>query len=144
VTGVDESGRSTVTWQGDVDAFLAADTPVRNTIGEWLAAALPSSPNPPYDIDCPPGAIHWRVIRWAGAHESTMHRTDTFDIQTVLHGRAELVLETGSVTLDVGDCVVIPGVEHLWRVGPEGCTLNTILIGVNPRPGDDGSAAPGP
>jgi hypothetical protein len=66
-----------------------------------------------------------------------MHHSDTIDLDFVVSGRIHLVLEDGAHTLEEGDCAVITGVDHAWRVGPEGCTLSVVLLGM-PPPQDAG------
>jgi hypothetical protein len=31
-----------------------------------------------------------------------------------------------------GDCVVVTGVGHAWRPGPEGCVMSVVVIGTPP------------
>jgi quercetin dioxygenase-like cupin family protein len=61
-----------------------------------------------------------------------MHHTDTVDFDTVLSGSVELTLGDGMHQLAAGDSVVMTGVDHAWRAGPEGCRLNVMSIGVLP------------
>jgi hypothetical protein len=39
-----------------------------------------------------------------------------------------LLLEDGEVELNAGDSVVIPGVMHGWRSGPEACVSSVVLV----------------
>jgi hypothetical protein len=48
-------------------------------------------------------------------------------------GSVDLVLDTGALTLQSGDCAVVTGVDHGWRVGPNGCRLSVIILGAAPR-----------
>jgi hypothetical protein len=43
-------------------------------------------------------------------------------------------LENGSVLLQAGDALLVNGVLHSWRAGPEGCKIATVLVGL--RSGD--------
>ena len=58
-----------------------------------------------------------------------MHHTDTIDYDIVLAGSVELILDDGAHLLGPGDCVVITGVDHAWRAGPDGVILSVALIG---------------
>lgn len=58
-----------------------------------------------------------------------MHYTATVDFDFVVGGSTTLVLESDEVALEPGDCVLIPGVPHAWRAGPDGCELCNVLIG---------------
>jgi quercetin dioxygenase-like cupin family protein len=44
----------------------------------------------------------------------------------------ELTLDDGTHLLEAGDCVVINGVDHAWRAGPEGCTMGFAVYGTPP------------
>jgi hypothetical protein len=43
-----------------------------------------------------------------------------------------LVLDDGEVELHTGDCVVLPGVMHAGRAGPNGSRLSVIQFGIEP------------
>jgi quercetin dioxygenase-like cupin family protein len=59
---------------------------------------------------------------------SRIHATETLDVDFILAGQVELLLEEGrSVMLGAGDFVVLPGVKHGWRVGPDGVTILFIM-----------------
>jgi mannose-6-phosphate isomerase-like protein (cupin superfamily) len=83
-------------------------------------------------VGCQPGAASWRFVRYPPHKSFDVHRTDTVDIDVVMDGQVELGLEDGSIDLATGDMVVIPGVAHAWRAGPEGCTLSALLLGIEP------------
>jgi hypothetical protein len=61
--------------------------------------------------------------------EAPMHHTDTIDLDTVVSGSIELVLDDGAHAMGVGDCAVVTGVDHAWRAGPEGCVFAAAMIG---------------
>jgi quercetin dioxygenase-like cupin family protein len=65
-----------------------------------------------------------------GAHsETAVHHADTLDLETVLTGSVDLLLDDGVHHLEEGDTVVMTGVDHAWKAGPDGCRINAILIG---------------
>ena len=76
------------------------------------------------------------VVELGAGSETPMHHTDTLDLQTVLSGSVELVLDDGAHRLDAGDLVVLAGVDHAWRAGPDGARLSAVLIGT-PPPGSE-------
>lgn len=43
-----------------------------------------------------------------------MHVTESLDVVTVVSGELHMVLETGEVLLNQGDCVVMKGGSHSW------------------------------
>jgi hypothetical protein len=75
-----------------------------------------------------------------------MHQTDTLDFDLVVAGSMDLVLDDGPHHLGVNDCVVVTGVDHAWRAGPDGCTLSVFLLGTPPPTGQpaSGDAASSP
>ena len=52
----------------------------------------------------------------------------------ILGGQVELILDDGPHALQTLDCVVMTGVDHAWRAGPEGCVISGAAIGTPPRP----------
>jgi quercetin dioxygenase-like cupin family protein len=69
------------------------------------------------------------IIRWEPNSEWPPHYTDTVDVDIVLEGSIELVLDDGAHRLEPGDSVVVHGVDHAWRVGEGGCTTCVVAIG---------------
>jgi quercetin dioxygenase-like cupin family protein len=61
-----------------------------------------------------------------------MHHTDTIDYDIVLAGSVELTLGDGVHPLEAGDCVVIAGIDHAWRAGPQGASMSVTLLGSTP------------
>jgi len=82
----------------------------------------------------PPGHTHWVVSRWSPHEEAATHHSDTIDLDVVLEGSINLQLDDGHHHLVPGDCVVITGVDHAWKAGPDGCTLSVVLLGTPPPP----------
>jgi hypothetical protein len=65
----------------------------------------------------------WSVADFGPRVSMRLHQTPTVDVDHVIAGRIELGLEVGSVTLEAGDSVVIPGLMHFWRTHEEGCSV---------------------
>lgn len=138
ITGVDGRGRSCaaqddlVTLQGDASLgdilysvlYAAPSVPSISTGGGRVADVL--------DLALSPGALRWTVIEYAPGAAFSMHHTDTVDFDVVLSGSVELILDDGKHPLAAGDSVVVTGVDHAWRAGPQGCRLSVISIGVSP------------
>lgn len=80
------------------------------------------------------GAINWMMIEYGPGVPFSMHHTDTVDFDIVLSGSVELVLDDGVHPLAAGDSVVVTGVDHAWRTGPDGCRLSVVAIGALPPP----------
>jgi quercetin dioxygenase-like cupin family protein len=64
-----------------------------------------------------------------------MHHADTVDLDVVLAGSVDLILDDGEHPLAPGDSAVVTGVDHAWRAGPEGCRLSVMTIGAAPPQG---------
>jgi quercetin dioxygenase-like cupin family protein len=138
VTGVDASGRSCAVQDGPVT--LQGDA----GLGGLLFSVLYATPSLPpittgggrvadfLDLAVPPGSMRWTLIEYAPGAGFSMHHTDTVDLDVVLSGSVELILDDGGHVLTAGDSAVVTGVDHAWRAGPEGCRLNIMTIGVAP------------
>ncbi len=138
ITGVDASGRSCaaqddlVTLQGDASLegilysvlYATPFAPSISTGGGRVADLL--------NLGVPAGAMRWTVIEYAPGAAFSMHHTDTVDLDIVLSGALELILDDGEHPLAASDSVVVTGVDHAWRAGPDGCRLSVVTIGVSP------------
>ena len=135
ITGVDVIGKSCV---------VGEDGVAINPIGPGFAMAIPyaTTQSPPQarpagnaeliDQMLPPGHARWIVVDY-GAHAQTpVHHTDTLDLEAIISGSVDLILDDGAHHLEAGDMVVMTGVDHAWRAGPDGCRINAVLIGTPP------------
>ena len=141
ITGIGPDQRSRV------EAIHHPDPPVdpERGIGHvalWGTSRWP--PTPPFvaptsshhlDIGIESGWTTWRIVRFGPAAATSMHWTDSLDYEVVLSGSLTLDLEEGSVVLEPGDMVLVAGVIHAWRAGPEGCVLAAMLVGTAPAAG---------
>jgi quercetin dioxygenase-like cupin family protein len=66
---------------------------------------------------------------------TTMHYKDTLDLVLVQEGSADLVLDDGAHPVVAGDLVVMPGVDHAWKAGPDGCRVVVVSVGTPPPEG---------
>jgi quercetin dioxygenase-like cupin family protein len=138
ITGVDASGRSCAAQDGAVTLHGEA------SLNGILYSVLYATPSLPaistgggrvadlLDLGVPPGTMRWTVIDYAPGAAFSMHHTDTVDLDVVLSGSVDLILDDGEHPLAAGDSAVVTGVDHGWRAGPEGCRLNVMTIGVSP------------
>jgi quercetin dioxygenase-like cupin family protein len=138
VTGVDASGRSCAAQDGPV--ALQGDAGLGGLFYSVLHAtlSLPSISTGGgrgadlLDLGVPAGALRWAVIEYAPGAGFSMHHTDTVDFDVVLSGSVDLILDDGEHLLAPGDSVVVTGVDHAWRAGPDGCRLSIVTIGASP------------
>jgi quercetin dioxygenase-like cupin family protein len=140
LTGVDADGKSCVI--GEERVLLGSDPSIP---GFWFAEAYRTSSVPPparpqgcaenLDVQVDPGLVRWQILDYAPLQTYAMHHTDTIDIDIVLRGNIELTLDDGAHPLEAGDGVVIAGVDHAWKSGPEGCRLSVTFIGTPPPTG---------
>lgn len=86
----------------------------------------------PLHLDGPPSSesgwrVDWHRTVFGPDTSARKHSTPTFDVDLVITGEVDLVLENGEVRLGPGDTVVIPGVVHGWRTGSEPCDFICVM-----------------
>ncbi|MBB6125355.1 cupin domain-containing protein [Sphingobium subterraneum] len=152
VTGLNEQGKAAVLYDGKPQSVLftsdarvgklkieavpdfVSPVPAGNACFAelWETDGLPpyNMPDPldrsrGFTLEPPGTGFRFRYFEWGpDLDSSTMHATDTFDINYVIEGEVELLLEEEqSVTLRAGDSVIIPGILHGWRAGPAGVRM---------------------
>ncbi|WP_138733736.1 hypothetical protein [Modestobacter excelsi] len=69
------------------------------------------------------GGLYWRYHVWGAGHTAEPHKTNTLDLMHVLSGDITLRLDTGDVTLQAGDALVLQAAQHGWKAGDQGCTF---------------------
>ena len=142
VTGVDAAGRSCVV--DETPLTLEAD-PDNPGFCSALAGVTSSSPPParpegvghPVDLGVAPGLVRWVVVDYPADLDFPVHHTDTVDFDMLLAGSLVLVLDDGEHTLEPGDVVIMNGIDHGWRTGPDGCRLSVCSIGTPPPTSSD-------
>ena len=135
ITGVDAQGKSCVVSHDDLTLDqlapgFAMGIPFATTTSPPPARAGGTAPL--IDQGIAPGLVRWMVVDLGPDSETPTHHTDTLDLQTVMSGSVELILDDGAHRLEQGDLVVLTGVDHAWRAGPQGCRLSAILVGTPP------------
>jgi hypothetical protein len=139
VTGLDADGRSCVVSDDVIDTVTGRATGGRDkgTLSMlWRTDESPAAFDRPREFPLlntgsTPGSSRWLILGWEPNVVRTTVRTNTLDYDTVLEGSCELILESGSVWLGVGDSVMIPGTVHGWRSGPDGVVLSVVVIGLD-------------
>src|SRR5215471_18645691 len=133
ITGVDADGRSCVVKETALDQ-RDAGVDVHSL---FRTTSAPPPARPPgrgelRDLGVAPGHVQWLVSHWMPGEEAAMHHTDTVDFDLVVRGTMDLTLDDGVHHLEAGDAVVMTGVDHAWRAGPDGCTMSVLLLGSLP------------
>jgi mannose-6-phosphate isomerase-like protein (cupin superfamily) len=130
ITGVDAQGNSCVVEEKDVGTFGDA---VKTSVVFETTEVVPG-PRPIGRARISISASRraspagwWCTGRRTARHTSTT--PDTVDYDAILQGSTTLILDDGEHLLERGDCVVITGVHHDWRTGPEGCIQSVVLLG---------------
>jgi quercetin dioxygenase-like cupin family protein len=141
ITGVDADGRSCVVQEHTVEP-KSADRSRR--LVSFETTSNPAPPRPPgqgeyIDLGIPVGHVQIMVGQWSTGYEYGMHHTDTIDIDTVIEGSVVFILDDGEHVLEAGDVVVVNGVDHAWRSGPDGATMQFVFLGT-PTPEGAGPA----
>ena len=125
VTGFDSDGKSVISMDGPVPDAGIGRSPDREVHWVWRAKDVPSELS---DVVDPMltyiGKRDWPakegyligVFKWEPGAGYPMHTTPTIDVGFVLSGRLELIVEKGSTILGSGDCYILRGTPHSWKV----------------------------
>ena len=148
ITGVDADGRSCL-----LEVVEVTPAPVDgHGVNIERIFATTESPPPPgaqalgpnVDVGLAPGILRWIVVdhppegeRDPNATARKIHHTNTLEFVFVHEGSGEMLLEDGPHPVGPGDLIVMPGVDHAMRPGPDGCRLVVMSVGTTPA-----SAAP--
>jgi hypothetical protein len=82
------------------------------------------------DLGIPFRSMRWQRTHFPANQLRPFHYTNTIDCHTVIDGWIELLLDDGPHRLLPGDMGLVKGVDHGWHIGPGGCTLSMILLGI--------------
>ena len=137
VTGTDSEGRSCVVEDVELGPTLASPGFERHVIFRSEQSPPPARPTGQggfFDMEVDSGCVLWYFTWMDGGSEWEVpyHHTDTIDIGVLLEGSIELVLADGAHRVEAGDCFVVNGDDHSWRVGPDGCRMCSTSIGTPP------------
>ena len=135
VTGLDGEGRSTILFDNALSGEVAqilwySDTAPADNSGREDEGGREFS----FDLLRTGGSVFLLAeVRPGDTYDALMHATDTIDYVVVIRGRIELLVETGSVELGAGDCVVDRGILHGWRaLGGEPALIAVAAISATP------------
>ncbi|MGP2440103.1 hypothetical protein [Streptomyces sp. JW3] len=132
VAGV-KDGRSgiveRVEWEHPPEAADVTAKPVV-TFEVGSPSVRPSGTSEYRNYGIPVGTAVWNRVRFPANQKRELHHTNTIDSITIIDGSMWIVLDDGEHELLAGDCVLIHGVDHGWRIGPDGCTTSNLLFGL--------------
>jgi hypothetical protein len=138
ITGTDDHGRSCVVRETTVpEPKRTRDRWAIHTIGQVPEQGRPPGRGEDRDLGVGTGQLVWVLSRRlpdppGQPAQEDHHHTDTTDMGLLLQGSVTLVLDDGDHDMVPGDAVVINGVDHHWRAGPEGYTLSWVIVGRQP------------
>lgn len=134
IAGTDDAGLSCI-----LEEVVIADRDVhvqgpsfRNDV--FALRETPPGPRPParasyHETGIEPGHADFLVLQMPANVEHPMHHTDTLNFHTIVAGSLDVLLDDGPHRLDLGDSLVLPGIDHGWRAGPSGCTMTIVNLG---------------
>ena len=113
---------------------LSAGHPTRSSRADIFATGEAPPPPAPatapfHDVELKPGQVAFWMLMIPPNGEHPHHHTASLNFHTVVAGDVELVLDDGPHHLGLGDSLVLPGVNHGWKAGPEGCTMAIVCTG---------------
>jgi hypothetical protein len=142
VTGVNAAGRSCVVEEGDVTSrSFEGIIGVRSGL-LWGTDQSPPPAAPPQaghanDVRLDPGLLRWMVVDHQPPVDGKrpeicveLHHQDALELVFVVTGTARLVLDEDERDLGPGDCVVLPGNDHAFETGPDGCQMLALAVGL--------------
>src|SRR4029077_11650258 len=132
ITGVDRAGGSRVVNEDEVTFAEVAPGTGWSLAYETQESPPPSRPPGRGDflpVLVAPGLARWNLVEYQPDLAWPVHHTDSIDFDVVLSGSVDLILDDGPHLLGPGDCVVVTGVDHAWRAGPDGCQLSVVTLG---------------
>ena len=113
---------------------LSAGHPTRSSRADiFVTSEAPPPPAPAtapfHDVELKPGQVALWVLMIPPNGEHPHHHTASLNFHTVVAGDVDLILDDGPHHLDLGDTLVLPGVNHGWKAGPTGCTMSIVVTG---------------
>ena len=137
VTGLNAQGRSCIVQDGDVSPKAVEGRVGAASSTLWGTLMSPPPVAPPQagsllSTGLAPGELRWTVTQLGPEAEVDMHHHLDYKLAFVLDGSMRLVLDEGDTVVATGECFVLPGVDHMTEVGPDGCRMLLIALGVSP------------
>ena len=134
VAGVDDEGRSCIVEEHPIEAWdVHVERPsFRTDIYDLRESPPPQRPPAKagyHETNIEPGHLEFLLLHMPAGVQHPHHHTDTLNFHTIVAGSVDLLLDDGPHRLDNGDSLVLPGVDHGWKAGPEGCAMWILNLG---------------
>lgn len=133
VAGNDSSGASCVLESGELELTGELNAAVIIRTGGLTIPALSSLKGNTQEIAPPPGDARWTLVAFPPNDQHELHNTPSLDFDVILQGSMFLTLGDGEHALEAGDCVAVTGVDHAWRIGPDGAIMAVLMVGSDNR-----------
>jgi mannose-6-phosphate isomerase-like protein (cupin superfamily) len=141
--GVDDAGGSCLVEDSEVVGAPIPAVPGVAMAAFWSTDQSPPPPCPPglgtLAAGPEPGFVEWHLVDYdppASPDEETpgteLHHRNAIDLVVILTGSGEFLLADGTHAVGAGDCIVMPGTDHGFRPGAEGCRMLGFEIGTPP------------
>ena len=143
-TAVDEDGRSYLASASEIETAPPPGYELPRVAALFRTESAPPPPRASssarhIEVGLAPGHVRWMVIDHppfdpakGENHTSELHTTDAIDLVYMVSGSADLILDDGVHPIRTGDCIVMAGVAHGQRSGPEGCRMLSAAVGTPP------------
>ena len=143
IAGVDGDGRSCLIEAVDITPVAVEGHGVNVERVYATTESPPASGTPArgknVDVGLAPGFLRWIVVehppeaeRTGPSTAGTIHHADTLDLVFVHEGTGELLLEDGAHPVGPGDLIMMPGVDHAMKPGPDGIRIVALSVGTAP------------
>jgi quercetin dioxygenase-like cupin family protein len=134
IAGVDGSGRSCIVQEIDVEKRDLYTPGRSHRTGIYELRETPPPPRPAtraplHETGLEPGHMDVCVLQMPAGVEHPVHYTDTLNLHVINAGSVEVLLDDGPHLLNTGDSLVMPGIDHGWRAGPDGCIQTIMNLG---------------
>jgi mannose-6-phosphate isomerase-like protein (cupin superfamily) len=144
ITAQDDEGRSYLASADEVELAPPPGFDIPLVANLFRTEEVPPPPRRPstahhIDTRLPAGHLRWMVIDHAPFdpaegenHTSVLHTSDAIDLVYIVSGSATFILDDGEHPIGEGDCIVMAGVPHGQRGGPDGCRMISVAVGTPP------------
>jgi quercetin dioxygenase-like cupin family protein len=133
IAGVDAAGNSCILKEVPIPPREDMTGP-SSRIDIFELRETPPPQRPPakasyHETGIEPGHADFLILQMPPGIEHPMHHTDTLNFHTIVAGYLDVLLDDGPHRMETGDSLVLPGIDHGWKAGPDGCTMAILNLG---------------